>query len=818
MSRTVLELPRALWSSVRRHALPAGLLGSLALAPIAEAQARRVAPEVSSAWSAQHQLVVPNARRAAFATELPVEITGVQVHVRVVGNAARTTLEVDLHNPGGRQAEAELLLPVPSGAAIGGFFFEGTAEGATAQLLPADEARATYDAIVARLKDPARLEFAGMSAVRASVFPVPPNGTQSVRLIYDELLADVAGRIDYELPRTASLAADVPWTFGVEVVAPTGVATVYSPSHRLHEVSRTGTSASLKVEGAAANEPGPFRFSIVTGRDALSGSILAWPEADGDGGAFLLVAGLGADAADAPAIPREVTLVLDRSGSMAGAKFDQAREAARQVIEGLKPGERFRIVDYSDTVSAFSVEPVEKTPISLEAARAYLASLSTGGGTNIGDALAEALKPAPAYGNLGLVLFLTDGLATVGETSERGLREILVRSNAFEHRVFPFGVGDDVNVPLLDSVATTTRGSTTYVRPGQDVEVAVGDVFRRLKGPRLADLELEVFDADGNPDLRTVRDLLPLDLPDLYEGDQLVLLGRYERAVPIAVHVKGRAAEGARTFRIRTDLGSANAKNDFVPRLWAARKIAVLMDEIRQSVGDGAALAAASEDPRTKELADEILRLSTEYGVLSEYTAFLALEGTDLGNWNDLAAVTCRNLVDFNGNNRWGAAAVNNALNFDNQARANQVNARQTYLDASGNSVAIGGNRQVAGGLALQRGAQWIEGELLQETDGEELPEADEAIVLGTEAHQRLIDELVADGRNGLAALPGEVLFRHRGRVLRLVQDVILPEEAAPAEAAPEETTDDTAAGATGEETANTRGADPRGSRNGHQW
>ena len=204
--------------SIDRRALAALVVAFFPIAP--------AFPSPQDAWSG-HQLVSPNVRRHSFAQALPaesaVEVTAVVARVRIVGTAARTTLDVALRNPGGRPAEAELLLPVPPGAAVGSFQFEGGSAEATATLLPAAEARSTYDGIVARLRDPALLEFAGLAAVRSSVFPVPAGGTQRVRLSYDEILVADAGRLDYVLPRTASLASDVPWTFAIEVQSEAGV-------------------------------------------------------------------------------------------------------------------------------------------------------------------------------------------------------------------------------------------------------------------------------------------------------------------------------------------------------------------------------------------------------------------------------------------------------------------------------------------------------------------------------------------------------------------------------------------------------------------
>ena len=133
-------------------------------------------------------------------------------------------------------------------------------------------------------------------------------------------------------------------------------------------------------------------------------------------------------AADARPHPREVTLVIDRSGSMAGPKMDQARTAALQVVEGLSPADAFNVIDYSTTVAMFAPKPVAATREQQRAARLYLEEMRPGGGTNLYDALNEALRQPHDAQRLPIVLFLTDGIPTVRTTSESAIRELVERA------------------------------------------------------------------------------------------------------------------------------------------------------------------------------------------------------------------------------------------------------------------------------------------------------------------------------------------------------------------------------------------------------
>lgn len=736
----------------------------------------RAAPQAPAEFPPDaRQWVAPTARAQAFGAQATIAVTGLEARVRIEGSVAHTRLRITLANPADRPAEAELLLPVPRAAVIDGFDFLGTGSAPSARLLPIDEARRTYDGIVARLRDPALLEFAGSALLRSSVFPVPAGGTQTIALGYHEVLAAENERVDYELLRSATLGATVPLTLELEIVG--SASAVYSPSHALQLQRRDARGASYRVgpvEGAARDlESGSFRCSVLRG-DGPRASIFACPDEDGRGGTFLLLVGAGAGISTGSAetgqgagLAREVTVVLDRSGSMAGPKFEQARTAALQVLEGLRAGERFRIVDYADTASASSAAALEKTPASIAAARTYLGALMTGGGTNIAAALAEALAPGAAPGTVPVVLFLTDGRPTQGVQSEAELAALATRVNHQARRIFTFGVGDDVNAPLLDRLAQGSRATSSYVRPAEDVERVVGGLFRRLSGPVMAGLELRVLAPDGTADTSLVRDLLPRQPPDLFAGEELVLLGRYTEARALVLEIHAQVGRGP--LRVTADLAQASARNEFVPRLWATRRIGELTDAIRQAAGGNVAPETLLADERTRELADEILRLSLRHGVLSEFTAFLSLEGSALAGWDELAETARRNLVVENARQRHGAAAVNFARNNAAMQQGNFPNNSNVLWTRDDRRVPILSVQPAGQGALYQNGTEWIEGRLLEGLAGNALPEPDEVVVIGSPEYGKLIDELAADGRSALAAQEPNALYRHRGRIVRQV-------------------------------------------------
>ena len=708
------------------------------------------------------QIIVPQTRMfaPAMAVSGRVEVSEVDVRVAIAEQVATTTMDFNLSNTSERQLEAQMLVPVPDGAVLRGFVFQGPGAEPTAELLDREEARRIYDEIVSRVRDPALLEFLGCNLVRSSVFPVEPRAGQRIRIIYEQLLPRDGDRIDFVLPRTESVDYRVPWRISVRITSKSPIATVYSPSHRIETVRHGQGAVSACVTADAITEPGPFRLSCLLQRSDMTASLLAYPDARVGGGYFLLLAGAPSLPVNGEPMKREVILVLDRSGSMAGEKLEQVRAAALQVLEGLDEGEGFNIIVYNEAVETFAPEPVLKNDESMRSARAYLRGLRVRGGTNIHDALQEALRMKSTAGFLPLVLFLTDGLPTVGQTSEKAIRDIAVSGNSHDRRVFAFGVGVDVNTPLLDRMAIETRATSTYVLPREDVEAKVAQVFDRLSGPVLAEPRLRATHHNATSGPGRVRELLPSRLPDIFAGDQVVVLGQYCGNEPLAFELRGARGGKERAFRFQFDLDGATTKNAFVPRLWASRKIAVLTDAIRDLGADyGIDSVESADDPRMKELVDEIVRLSKEFGILTEYTAFLAREGTDL--WSN-AAVYREAFGNFDERARkvrsgWGS--VNQSFNNNSQRGQIADNRLNKFYDSRLNIVEITTVQQVNDRAFYKRGNRWVDSSLLNDRD----PAGPRVVEVGSDAFRRLFERLAAENRQGVVSLKGEILLRVGG-------------------------------------------------------
>lgn len=738
-----------------------------------------------------HVIITPQGRRPIWhQSATPVRLDAVNVELTINDQVATTTLELTLFNPNSNPQQAEILLPVPDGASVRSLQYDGTGPEPTAKVLPRDEARRIYDSIVGSMRDPALLEFARYGVLRTSAFPVPANTSQKIRITIEQVLAADAGRLDWVLPRTEMLAGTgTPWTLKATIKSKDPIANVFSASHDL-AIERKGP-AEFAVTGSAAafRSAGSLRISEMKASKNNNEPVFttaSYPDASvpGNGGYFNLIVSLPSPT-ERQTVKREVTLVIDRSGSMRGEKMKQALEAAKNVLNGLGDGELFNIIDFSDSINGFSPAPVAKDADSLKRAIAYVEGIQANGGTNIRDALVEAVHTPPTAGALPLVLFLTDGCPTVGERTESGIRASMKEANSANRRLFTFGVGFDVNSPLLNALSRSTRGSATFVTPDENIEVKVSQMFKRLTGPVLAAPKVTIIDsATGQPTTTIVRDLMPAgaDAPDVFDGEQFVVTGRYTAGQKFKARIDGDYLGKAHTLEYEVDPTQASAQNSWVSRMWASQRIGKLLESLRTDYADKQ--IDPRNDPKAKELIDEVVALSTRFGILTEYTAFLATEPTVA--LRGVEGIRDRMMVDFDAANsrRGGVDAVKqegklaelqvNRAPASPSAQPTQLGATagnnvQYYYDAGGGGRSLEKHEltnvnQVQDRTFFNRNSRWVDGDsITKETD-----KPDRTVTVGTDDYSKLADELIAANLGGILALDGEVLFAWKGQRILL--------------------------------------------------
>ncbi|MEW6074135.1 MAG: VIT domain-containing protein [Planctomycetota bacterium] len=542
----------------------------------------------------------------------PVRMTNLSATVRIADGVATTTLRGALRNEGSRPEEATWLLPLPPGAVADQFEMVAGGVRMSGEVLAADAARGVYEEIVRKRRDPGLLEFAGRGCLRARIFPVPPQGEVAVEVRWREILPETGGLHRWSLPaRAAGLEGRPPERFVLDLAIESRVSlrNVYSPTGGVQVIRKDDHRAVASFEGDLHRLP-PDELAVFYGLSEKEfGLNLLTYRRDGEAeGAFLMLISPRRDWDERQVLRKEITFVLDTSGSMQGKKIEQARGALRFFLESLRPEDRFNVIPFATEAMPFFPKPVPVTRETLDQALAMVREVNAIGGTNIHDALQRALTaPREATDLVPIVVFLTDGLPTVAETDPRRILAAARDWNARKTRIFVFGVGDDVNTVLLDTLAADAGGTRDYVRESEDIEEKTGTLFAKLSHPVMRDLELAV---DG---VRVTRQV-PAVLPDLFVGSRLEVVGRYLGEGPRVIRLSGTVGDVRREFVYEGTFAAGRvAAHDFVPSLWAQRRVGMLLDQIRLH----------GENP---ELLDEVRRLGLEHGIVTPYTSHLILE------------------------------------------------------------------------------------------------------------------------------------------------------------------------------------------------
>jgi Ca-activated chloride channel family protein len=535
----------------------------------------------------------------------------------VEGDSARTTVELAIRarkdtpvDQIGLMADAVCIMPMPPELQLtevkASMVANDKQTDLSAVILPPDKAQSLYESAARALKQPAILAHAGKQAV---CVPLRPNGIKTqLTITFNQAVVKDAGLLRYVAPMPdTSLSGESidKLTFTATIKHALPLRTVFCATHPV-KITRTGLKdAQLESRAEKYGGAGDLVVQYVADNDPLGVRVLAHRMKDEEEGFFLLLANpTGSEKEPAP-IPKDMLFVVDTSGSMRGDKMEQARAAIEYCLDNLNPDDRFNIVAFGTEVTAFKTDVVTRSPAAVKAAKAFLDDLEPAGRTNIGDALAKATAGDAGKGRMRIMLFLTDGAPTAGELVPDKIVEQVKAQNKGATRIYVFGVGTDVDTRLLGRIAEIGQGSAEFIRPDEEIDVKVAALYNRLSNPILSDV---VLDFGG----LAVNALYPKQVSTLFKGSELVLLGRYRKGGRHTVTVRGTVAGEARSFQYEADFPAAEqTRNSEVALLWAVRRIGHLMQEIRLH-------------GQNQELVDEVVRLGRQFGIITEYTRFLA--------------------------------------------------------------------------------------------------------------------------------------------------------------------------------------------------
>jgi Ca-activated chloride channel family protein len=619
-----------------------------------------------------------------------LEVKYHRVDVNIADQVATTKIDQIFHNPNDWVAQGTYVFPIPEGATIDHFVMYVNGEPVEAKILTAEEARAIYTEIVRKMRDPALLEYVGQGAIQVSVFPIPPGEDRRVEIEYRQVLTADTGLVRYVYPLNTERFSAAPLeqvSVHVTVDSAEPIRAVYSPTHEV-AIDRTDDrrfSAGWEASNVTPNTD--FELIYTVSPDAIGANLLSYWDAAAQEGTFLLLAAPGISANQAT-VAKDVIVVLDTSGSMEGEKMEQAKVAVNYVLEHLNSEDRFNIVEFSTGVRIYAngLQPASAAP----AAVTWVTNLQSTGGTDINRALLEGMAMTqperPTY-----VLFLTDGLPTEGEVDIPAILNNVRQAAPDNVRLFAFGVGDDVDTVLLDTLVQEHHGSSAYVRPGERLDEAVSTFYARISTPLLTDVSLQV---DGVQ----VEEIYPQPLPDIFAGTQLVVVGKYRAGGPAKLTLTGNVNGQIQTYVYEDRSFATGGGDEFLPRLWATRKIGYLLNQIRLH-------------GENQEWIQAIVDLSVRYGIVTPYTSYLITED-DILSQQGRAAAAEEAVATSEPASSSGADAVERAQGAGGMASSDQAapappadgEGDDGYGGEGGGAVQIVGQRT----FLLQDGV-WIE-------------------------------------------------------------------------------------------------------------
>ncbi len=533
------------------------------------------------------------------------------VHVTLEDQVAITNVQQTFRNHTDRKLEATYVFPVPKGASVREFAMWVNGKRMKGELLSAEKAKSMYTNIVRQTKNPALLDYIGSDLLSLTIFPIPAKGDQKVEVSFTSVANKEHDLVEYLYPLEtdrASASTLEEFRLKLELKSQQPIGNIYSPTHEITIDRSSDHEATILFEQQGAQLSRDFQLFYTSSGDDVGLTALEHRPISDEYGYVMFLVSPRAELSKKQKVPRDIVFVIDSSGSMTtDDKMDQAKNALRQCLDGLSADDRFALVSFASTANRYRDQLVPATDEHIKSGKGWVADQYAGGGTAIHAALTAALEMrSDDADRMFTIAFFTDGHPTIGETNTDKILADVQKKNSSNTRIFSFGLGDDLNAVFLDQIAEQTRAVSSYVRPKQDIEAKVSSFFNKIHHPVLADLKLSTTSGVR------LAEVYPPQLPDLFHGDQLVVLARYQGAGHAAVVLNGKVGPHNRKFDYEVNFKPHSNDKPFVEELWARRKVGYLLDQIRIN-------------GEQKELVDEAVQLAKRYGITTPYTSYLIM-------------------------------------------------------------------------------------------------------------------------------------------------------------------------------------------------
>ncbi len=429
---------------------------------------------------------------------------------------------------------------------------------------------------------------------------LPSDSTLVVELTFIELLQYRLGRVVYDYPLDLkNFAQNNLERFSVQLSlrSERDLVSLTNPSHGATASSFSDSAATLFF--TQNNMPANSNFVAqyeVSQKDL--GVFLLSNKPQNEGGFFIMLAEPDPNTSQQDVIDKVFTFIIDVSGSMYGQKIEQAKAAARYTINNLNAEDRFNVIKFNSSVTKFRTNPVAASFNEVQQALAFIDAISAGGGTNLQGAVLTGLQQDMSDTTANIIIFITDGIASLDQ-------QVVKAANTKNVRIFVFGIGTDVNKDLLTQLAANNNGLAEFLG-NDEVTQRISEFYAKIRNPLLQNIQLTFTPT-------AVEEVYPLQLPDIYVGQQLIVLGRYAQPGDARVTLSGTSFGNETRYEYPVSFTADSSANRFLPRMWAKSKIEALL-VLMSGVPQGS--------NQYEEWKKEVIRLSLLYGILTRFTSF----------------------------------------------------------------------------------------------------------------------------------------------------------------------------------------------------
>lgn len=656
-------------------------------------------------------IVIP--RPHPLPNPFPLEVVYHNVDVTIDGQAAITKIDQSFYNPSQYQLEGFYIFPIPKGAVINNFTMIINGKETKAELLDSDKARKIYEDIVRQMRDPALLEYSEQNIFKLRIFPIEPRSEKKISITYTQVLESDNNLFEYIYPLNTEKFSAKPLkdvSVKIDLKSQEQIKNIYCPTHEVDIINKSDNHSIISYEDENIKPDIDFKLYFSKNSSSVGLSLLSYQTGNNDG-YFLLSASPSIEIDKSNIENKDITFILDVSGSMSGDKLEQAKKALLYCVNNLNTGDHFNVVRFStEAYSLFdSLKKADK--LNINEAKRFISDLQAIGGTNIEEAFSLAFKNYTESNRPHFVVFLTDGKPTIGEMNDEKLVKRILSANMDNSRIFTFGIGDEINTHLLDKLTDATKAYRTYVSDDEDIEIKVSNFYDKIQSPVLSDLKLDFDNIE-------IYQTYPKDLPDLFKGSNLIVYGRYKGNGNVKVSLTGKLNGKQKEFSLQNNFASSEDEYNFIPPLWASRRIGHLLDLIRLNGED-------------IELVDEVTSLAREHGIITPYTSYLIMEDEEIRVRGGRLIDGLQSLAPgpelkkeneanyFRMNDKSGRGSVEVSEEFQglntatNYSQTQQGKDRLVYKDSKGNLQNLSQQvRNVLGRAVFQQDKFWVDSEL----------------------------------------------------------------------------------------------------------